>query len=180
MFRKDTFALALYADAMIRVAILTVSDKGARGERTDTSVTEVRQLLTQGPFTEVDYQVVPDEQALIRAKLRLWADGDGVDLILTTGGTGLALRDRTPEATREVIEREVPGLAEWMRSVGMQHNPLAALSRSVCGVRRQTLIINLPGSPKGVRESLAAIIGILPHAVDTITDRRSAPEAWHQ
>jgi molybdenum cofactor synthesis domain-containing protein len=181
MFRKRPAAACLYADTMIRVAILTVSDKGARGEREDTSVAEVRQLLKQGPFTEVDYQVVPDEQAIIRAKLRLWADGDGVDLILTTGGTGLALRDRTPEATREVIEREVPGLAERMRAVGMQHNPLAALSRAVCGVRRQTLIVNLPGSPKGVRESLAAILSILPHAIDTITgERRSAPEVWHQ
>jgi molybdenum cofactor synthesis domain-containing protein len=128
----------------------------------------------------VDYQVVPDEQALIRAKLRMWADGEGVDLILTSGGTGLALRDRTPEATREVIEREVPGLAERMRCVSMQHNPLAALSRSVCGVRRQTLIVNLPGSPKGARESLEAILGILPHAVDTVTGGRSAPESWHQ
>jgi len=180
IFHKSAFPSALYAVTMIRVAILTVSDKGARGERIDTSVAEVRQLLQQGPFAEVDYQVVPDEQALIRAKLRIWADGEGVDLILTSGGTGLALRDRTPEATREVIEREVPGLAERMRYVGMQHNLLAALSRGVCGVRRQTLIVNLPGSPKGARESLEAILGILPHAVDTITGGRSAPEAWHQ
>ncbi|HEX7021423.1 MAG TPA: MogA/MoaB family molybdenum cofactor biosynthesis protein [Trueperaceae bacterium] len=166
---------------MIRTAILTVSDRGASGERVDTSVQEIRTLLQKGPFAEVDYQVVPDEQAMIRSKLRVWADGEGVDLILTTGGTGLALRDRTPEATREVIERDIPGMAELMRLAGMKKNRKAALSRGVCGVRRSTLIVNLPGSPKGAHESLEAILGILPHAVDTITgQKKSAPEDWHQ
>ncbi|MDQ3457700.1 MAG: MogA/MoaB family molybdenum cofactor biosynthesis protein [Deinococcota bacterium] len=166
---------------MIRTAILTVSDKGSRGERTDTSVGEIRALLESGPFAERDYHIVPDEQAMIRAKLRLWADGGHIDLILTTGGTGLALRDRTPEATREVLEREVPGLAELMRFAGVQKNPKAALSRAVCGVRGKTLIVNLPGSPKGARESLEAILSVLPHAVDTITgELREAPEDWHQ
>ncbi len=147
----------------------------------DTSVTEIRALLASGPFHEVDYQIVPDEQALIRAKLRLWADSGTVDLILTTGGTGLAPRDRTPEATREVIEREVPGLAELMRFSGVQKTRKAALSRGVCGVRQRTLIVNLPGSPKGAKESLEAVLDILPHAVDTITgERREAPEDWHQ
>ena len=166
---------------MIRTAILTVSDKGSRGERADASVGEIRELLSAGPFTEVDYQIVPDEQAVIRSKLRVWSEGGGVDLVLTTGGTGLAARDRTPDATLEVIEREVPGLAELMRLAGMQKNRKAALSRAVCGTRRQTLIVNLPGSPKGARESLEAILSVLPHAVDTMTgEKRSAPEAWHE
>lgn len=166
---------------MIRTAILTVSDKGSSGERTDTSVQEIRTILDRGPFMEVDYQIVPDEQAMIRAKLRLWADGDDVDLILTSGGTGLALRDRTPEATREVLERDIPGMAELMRAEGVKHNPRAALSRGLCGTRRQTLIINLPGSPNGVKESLEAIVGIIPHAVDIIKgEEESAPQDWHQ
>ena len=169
-----------YHAAMVRTAILTVSDRGAAGQREDTAVHEIRRLLQGGPFVEVDYQVLPDEQAMIRAKLRLWSDQDTVDLVLTTGGTGLALRDRTPEATREVIEREVPGLAELMRAHGALHNPKAALSRALVGVRRKTLIVNLPGSAKGAAQSLEAIIGILPHAVDTILgEKRSAPESWH-
>lgn len=165
---------------MIRTAILTVSDRGAAGERVDTSVAEIRAILTQGPYTEVDYQVVPDEQAMIRSKLRLWSEAGEVDLILTTGGTGLALRDRTPEATREVIERDIPGLAELMRLAGIRNNPKAALSRGLCGVRRQTLIVNLPGSPKGAQESLQAIVAVLPHAIDTIKgEERLAPEDRH-
>ncbi len=165
---------------MVRTAILTVSDRGAAGQREDTSVQEIRRLLQAGPFVEVDYQVVPDEQAMIRAKLRLWCDQDTVDLVLTNGGTGLALRDRTPEATREVIEREVPGLAELMRAHGVASNPNAALSRGLVGIRRRTLVVNLPGSPRAARESLEAVIGVLPHAIDTILgEQRSAPGTWH-
>lgn len=165
---------------MVRTAILTVSDRGAAGQREDTSVQEIRRLLQSGPFVEVDYQMVPDEPAMIRAKLRLWSDQDTVDLVLTTGGTGLAARDRTPEATREVIEREVPGLAELMRAHGAASNPLAALSRAVVGVRRKTLVVNLPGSPRGARESLEAIVKVLPHAIDTIVgEQRSGTESWH-
>ena len=165
---------------MIRTAILTVSDKGATGERDDTTVDRVRSLLKDG-FTEVAYTLVPDEAENVQAQLKAWADSGEVDLILTTGGTGLAPRDRTPEATRGVLELEVPGLAEMMRAEGMKKNPKAALSRGLVGARKETLIVNLPGSPKGAEESLAAILAVLPHAVDTLkAEKENAPEDWHQ
>ena len=171
---------------MIRTAILTVSDRSAAGRREDRSVQALREVLATGPFVEVDYQVVADEQAIIRSKLRLLTEGEGVDLVLTTGGTGLALRDRTPEATLEVVERSVPGLAEAMRAAGAREDPRASLSRGVVGVRRATLVVNLPGSPAGARASLAAIAGVLPHAVDVVQGRSgsgdrppAAPDDWH-
>lgn len=165
---------------MFRTAILTVSDRGAAGTRADTSVQALRDVLGRGPFVEVDYELVPDEQALIRAKLRLWSDRDGVDLVLTCGGTGMALRDRTPEATRDVIEREVPGMAELMRAEGARRNPLAVLSRGVVGVRRSTLIVNLPGSEAGARESLETLLPILPHALDVLSGEGGGdPARWH-
>jgi len=166
---------------MVRTAILTVSDRGAAGERQDESVQAIRQVLKDGPFAEVDYQIVPDQQALIRARLRLWADQDGVDLVLTTGGTGLSRKDRTPEATAEVLERSVPGLPEAMRAACAAASPHAVLSRGLAGVRRDTLIVNLPGSPAGAAQSLRAILAVLPHAVDVIRgERRDAPDAWHE
>ncbi len=165
---------------MIRTAILTVSDKGAAGERDDTTVDGVRALLKDG-FTEVAYTVVPDEAEEVQAQLKTWADSGEVDLILTTGGTGLAPRDRTPEATRGVLEFEVPGLAEMMRAEGVKKNPKAALSRGLVGARGETLIVNLPGSPKGAKESLEAILEVIPHAVDTLkAEKENAPEDWHQ
>ncbi|NLW06826.1 MAG: MogA/MoaB family molybdenum cofactor biosynthesis protein [Clostridia bacterium] len=149
---------------MIRVAILTASDKGARGEREDKSAAVIREML-DGLGEVVAYAVVPDEQQLLAAKLREFCDRDRVDLVLTTGGTGFGPRDVTPEATREVIEREVPGLPEAMRAASLKITPQAMLSRAVAGIRGQTLIVNLPGSAKGVRENLAAILPALPHGM---------------
>jgi len=159
---------------------LTVSDKGAAGARDDVSAGVVRELLGD-VFAESAYELVPDEPERIQAQLRAWADSGAVDLIVTTGGTGLSPRDRTPEATRAVLDFEVPGLAEVMRAEGVKKNPKAALSRGVVGARKGTLIVNLPGSPKGAGESLAAILGVLPHAIDTLrAEKRNAPEDWHQ
>jgi len=156
---------------VIRVGILTASTLGARGERADTSGEAIRELVAQIGGTVAAYQIVTDDQATIGAALRTWCDDEAVDLILTTGGTGLSPTDVTPEATRAVIEREVPGFAEAMRQAGLQHTPRAMLSRAVSGVRGRTLIVNLPGSPKGVRESLGAILEVLPHAIEILQRR---------
>lgn len=153
---------------MIRTALLLVSDHAATSGAGDASVQAVRELLAEGPFTEVDFQSVPAEQAIIRAKLRLWTDGDDTDLVLTIGGTGLAMRDRTPEATREVIEREVEGLPELMRLVAMQQSRRGALERLVAGIRRRSLIVTLPAEPDAARTALDAVRSVLPVAVETI------------
>ena len=153
---------------MIRAAILTVSDSGSRGERDDTSGAAVRELLEGIGADVVRQEVVPDEGDRISAILIDWCDRGGIDLALTTGGTGLAMRDVTPEATLRVAERAAPGIAEAMRAEGMRHTPKAMLSRSVAVVRGHTLIINLPGSEKGVRESLEAVLEVLPHAVELL------------
>ena len=161
--------------------MIAVNDGGANDPRVVSTVEELRKLLLRGPFVEVDYQVVPDEQAVIRSRLRMLADRDGIDLILTTGGTGLSAKERTPEATKEVIEREVPGLAEYMRVVGMNNSPRSILFRGVCGVRRNTLIVNLPGGPKGLVDSLSSILETLPPAVDYVTGQgRSIPQEWQE
>lgn len=154
---------------MFKVAILTVSDRSSAGTRDDASGAVVRDMVAAGLEAEVvDYRVVPDERSLIEAALREWTDRRAADLILTTGGTGLAPRDITPEATRAVLEREVPGIPEAMRAASLAKTPFAMLSRMVAGTRGQTLIVNLPGSPKAVRENLAVILPALPHALEKL------------
>ena len=152
----------------MKVGILTISDKGSRGERADSSGPAIREILSRVKAEVVCYQVVPDEPDIIKKKLIEWSDQE-LSLIVTTGGTGFSPRDNTPEATRAVIEKEAPGISEAIRYYGLQKTPKAMLSRGVSGIRKQTLIINLPGSEKAVRESLEAIIDCLPHAVDVMS-----------
>lgn len=155
----------------IRAGVLTISDKASRGERVDTSGAAIAELLTTIDATVQRSEVVPDERDQIAATLRSWADSDELDVIVTTGGTGLGPRDVTPEATAGAIERPVPGLGELMRAAGVKHTPMAALSRGVAGVRGRCLILNLPGSEKGVRQNLGAVIDLLPHAVELLRGR---------
>lgn len=154
----------------MRVAILTVSDAVSRGERADASGDAIVAWSDRKAFRVVARAVVPDDSVDIVRALLAWCDADGADLVLTTGGTGLSPRDNTPEATRAVLEREAPGLAERMRTLELERFPRAALSRATAGSRGRTLIVNLPGSPAGVRDSLGALEGILPHAVAIVRD----------
>lgn len=164
----------------MRIAILTVSDRSARGERDDASGPLIAELVAAALDDThlVRQDIVPDERNTISATLIAWCDSDAVDLILTTGGTGFAPRDVTPEATRQVLEREAPGMAEAMRAASLLKTPHAMLSRGVCGIRGRTLIINLPGSPKAVRENLDAVLPVIPHAIQLLVDDPAA-EAGH-
>jgi molybdenum cofactor synthesis domain-containing protein len=156
---------------MITVGVLTISDSGAAGARQDTSGETIRAMVTQMPDTVISAgAIIPDERELIEGTLREWSDDHHLNLVLTTGGTGLAPRDVTPEATRAVIDREAPGIAEAMRAVSLQHTPFGMLSRGVAGTRGRTLIINLPGSPKAVRECLECILPVLSHAINLLTE----------
>jgi len=153
---------------MFTVGILTISDKGSRGERQDKSGEAIREILSSLDVSIINYDIVPDEKELIAQELISWADENNLDVILTTGGTGLTPRDVTPEATLAVVDRIVPGFAEAMRTESLKKTPMAMLSRAVVGARGKCLIINLPGSPKAVRECLQVILPVLPHAVETL------------
>jgi len=159
---------------MFTLGILTSSDMGAQGRRQDTSGPRIREMLTTQGFEVRRYEVVPDESDILQDRLRRWADDDGLDLIVTTGGTGLTRRDVTPEATRAVIDREVPGMAEAMRIQTLKSTPLAMISRAVVGVRGHTLIINLPGSPRAVQECLEVVIPAIPHALQMLQEEPPA------
>ena len=149
----------------IKAVVLTVSDRSARGEQEDVSGAVLAELLAEMGAQVVAREILSDDLEPLAAKLRCYSERTDVNLIVTTGGTGLAPRDNTPEATRAVIEREAPGLSEAMRIQTLNDTPLAMISRGVCGTRSNTLIINLPGSPKGVRQSFAVIRPVLNHAV---------------
>lgn len=152
----------------IRAAIITLSDKGSQGEREDESGKTIQEMLTAINVLIAHYEVLPDDKHLIIEVLSRLSDAGAIDLIITTGGTGVSPRDVTPEATLAVIERELPGMAEAMRAESLKKTPHAMISRAVAGIRNQTLIVNLPGSPKAVRENLAVILPALPHAIEKI------------
>ena len=162
----------------IRFGILTLSDRSARGERADASGPALADLVRSQNWLVIKQALLPDDESAIRTELMTWADSGEVDVILTTGGTGFSPRDVTPEATRAVIQREAPGLAEAMRSASLAKTPRAMLSRSVAGIRGRTLIINLPGSPKGALENLQVVIPVLEHAIQLLKEDPSA-ESGH-
>jgi molybdopterin adenylyltransferase len=164
---------------VIKIAIITVSDSTVAGTREDRSGPALRDRAAALGWTVQAAELVPDEPEQIASVLVRLANSGDVSVILTTGGTGVALRDITPEATRTVIQREIPGLGELMRSEGLKFTPTAVLSRGLAGVRGQTLIVNLPGSPKGAVESLDAIAKLVPHIVDLLEGRTSHSDVSH-
>jgi molybdenum cofactor synthesis domain-containing protein len=161
----------------MNAAVLTVSDSAHRGQRADRSGPAVRERLEQLGWNVCATEILPDEREQIASRLATLADGTQIHAIFTTGGTGLAPRDVTPEATRDVVDREIPGLAEVMRARGRVSTPLAVLSRAVAGTRGRVLIVNLPGSPRGAVESLDAIAELLPHTMELLNGKTEHPEA---
>ncbi len=157
----------------IKAAVITVSDRCARGEQEDLSGPVLVELIREAGAEVITHEVLSDDLEPLADILRKFADRPDVNLIVTTGGTGFAPRDNTPEATLHVIEREAPGLAEAMRAESLKHTPMAMVSRGVCGIRSGSLIVNLPGSPKGVRESFAVIRPVLNHAVALLAEKTS-------
>ena len=155
---------------IIRFGLLTLSDRSSRGDREDSSGPALARLIQDEGWSVAKQQILPDEESAIRAVLTEWSDGGGLDIILTTGGTGFSLRDVTPEATKAVIQREAPGLTEVMRGESRKKTPHAMLSRAIAGIRGRTLIINLPGRPRGAVENLQTILPVLSHAVQLLQD----------
>jgi len=162
---------------MLNIGILTISDKGWHGQRYDKSSQAVRDSLSLLDCSVVKYEIIPDEADIIASKLAEWADEGTADLVLTTGGTGLAQRDVTPEATLSVVDKVVPGLAEAMRAQTFRKTPSAILSRAVAGIRGKCLILNLPGSPRAVGECLEVILPVIPHAIEIIRGEVTEHEA---
>ena len=153
---------------MNRLGILTISTSGSHGQRVDGGGPAIREKLPPPDYEEVRYEVVADDAETIADRIAAWADSGEVDLIVTTGGTGMGRQDVTPEAARRVMDREVPGMAEAMRAQTLQFTPMAMLSRSVVGIRGYTLIITLPGSPRGVGECLDVVLPVLPHSLELL------------
>lgn len=162
----------------IRFGILTISDRSSRGERADSSGPALARLIQAQGWSVATQSILPDEESAIRELLISLADSAELDVILTTGGTGFSPRDVTPEATRAVMEREAPGLAEAMRAASLKVTPHAMLSRIVTGIRKKTLIINLPGSPKGAAENFQVVIPVLSHAIQLLSEDPSS-ESTH-
>jgi molybdenum cofactor synthesis domain-containing protein len=160
----------------LRAKILVLSDAAKAGRREDRSGPAVRRTLEARGWAVVASDILPDDAGQIRRRLEAWTDSNDCDAVFTTGGTGVGPRDVTPEATRAVIEKEIPGLAELMRAEGLKSTRMAALSRGLVGVRKNKLIVNLPGSPSGARESLESLLELLPHAIDLLRGQTAHPE----
>lgn len=156
---------------MYRIAVLTISDKCSKAQREDKSGKVVQDLVPDLPGEVVKYEIIPDEPDMIKERLKNYCDDLKVDLVLTNGGTGFTARDLTPEATKDIIEKEVPGIPEAMRTLCLGITKRAMLSRGIAGIRKKTLIINLPGSTRGAKESLEAILEALPHGLDMVAEK---------
>jgi molybdopterin adenylyltransferase len=164
----------------IRIGILTISDRSSRGERPDESGPALANAAVRQGWEHIRTAIIPDELETIKKYLVDWSDSGDLDVLLTTGGTGFSPRDVTPEATKAVIERDAPGLAEAMRNASLAITPHAMLSRAAAGIRSRTLIVNLPGSPKGAVENLAVLVPVLPHAVELLRDEPAAEQGHRQ